>query len=43
MKELNDNILIAFARTSDELEEVYRQRYRVYTEEMHVYESVADH
>lgn len=34
---------ISFAETPEEREAIYRQRYSVYTEEMHLYQSKADH
>ena len=42
MNELDTKTVIAFAETPEEREAVYRQRYRVYTGEMHLYQSVAD-
>jgi CRP/FNR family cyclic AMP-dependent transcriptional regulator len=37
------NVKIDFARTREEKEAVLRLRYSVYTEEMHLYQSTADH
>lgn len=43
MNRLDSNTVIAFAETADEREAVYRQRYAVYIDELHLCESVADH
>lgn len=43
MSAIDSGITIALADTAQEREAIYRQRYAVYTEEMHLYQSVADH
>jgi len=43
MSKPESKAVIAFAKTPEEREAVCRQRYCVYTEEMHLYQSTADH
>ena len=43
MSDEDKDIVIAFAETREEREAIYRQRYEVYAEEMHLYKSTADH
>ena len=37
------NISYHYAQTQDELEAIYRLRYEIYVEEMHIFGDVADH
>lgn len=36
-------VVVRFAETPEENEAVYQQRYRVYVEEMNLYQDIADH
>ena len=43
MTDQGDSVSIDFAQNTDEREEIYRLRYRIYVEEMGRYASIADH